>query len=463
MSSREELRRQLEEAQQTIDSLQEELDSTNHGLVTLTMELEQAREQYRQILNNVLEGIFQISPDGKRFIMANPALATMLGHNEPEDLTDRREISPEQIFEHPEEFHDIHHRLCNLEPVIRKEVKIRHRSDTPIWAMISIYPIHTGQDTSKHQDTGQEQEIGYFEGTLIDIDERKRSLQQLEETMSVFRKFVPDEFLQYLGRENVKDVRRGDKVKKTFTIMFTDIRSYATLSENMSADENFDFINDYIERVTPVIKKNRGFIDKFVGDAVMALFPVNPEDAIQAALDMQEAVIAFNHERKQEGRDPIEVGIGLNTGELMLGTVGDPERIQTTVISDHVNLASRIEDLTKQYHSPVLLSEFSLRQMDRPDLYNLRQLGKIKVKGKKEHIDVYEVIDGDNPQTAELKHRTREQFEEGLAKYFAGKYSSASLNFNAVLETNPDDKAARIYLTKAVQEMNRGLSDEETM
>jgi two-component system sensor histidine kinase ChiS len=164
-----------------------------------------------------------------------------------------------------------------------------------------------------------------------------------------YGRFVPHEFLKFLERESIVDVQLGDQVQKEMTVLFADIRSFTSLSERMSPKENFDFLNAYLSRVSPVIRNHNGFIDKYIGDAVMALFPQTADDAVQAAIEMQKQVSLYNSYRQENGYDPIAIGIGLHSGTLMLGTVGESQRMESTVIADAVNLASRLEGLTKVY------------------------------------------------------------------------------------------------------------------
>jgi two-component system sensor histidine kinase ChiS len=131
----------------------------------------------------------------------------------------------------------------------------------------------------------------------------------------------------------------------------------------MSPKDNFDFINAYLGRVSPVIRKHHGFIDKYIGDAIMALFPENADDAVQAAIEIHRQLVKFNQEREQFSLQPIKIGIVLHIGTLMLGTIGEEKRMEGTVISDAVNLASRLEGLTKMYGASILVSEAFLNEL----------------------------------------------------------------------------------------------------
>lgn len=289
------------------------------------------------------------------------------------------------------------------------------------------------------------------------VKERTAELVQLN---TAYQCFVPQEFLRLLNKESIIDITLGDQIKKRMTVMFADVRGWTTLSETMSPQENFKFINAYLKRVSPVIKAHNGFIDQYYGDGVMALFPGSPDDAVQAAIAMHEAVAQYNMERGKEGYIPIGIGVGLHIGNLMLGIIGSEERMQGAVVADDVNLASRLEGLTRIYGSSITLSETTFSQLNDPDRYRHRFVDKVRVKGKKKAVAVHEIFDGDPKDTVELKEQTKTLFEAGLRLYYDSKFSEASVQFSQVLQTNPEDKAARIYLERSARYMVNGAPDD---
>ena len=289
------------------------------------------------------------------------------------------------------------------------------------------------------------------------VKERTAELVQLN---TAYQCFVPQEFLSLLNKESILEITLGDQSKKRMTVMFADVRGWTTLSETMSPQENFNFINAYLKRVSPVIKEHHGFIDQYYGDGVMALFPDSPDDAVQAAIAMHGAVAEYNLEREKEGFRPIGIGVGLHIGNLMLGIIGSEERMQGAVVADDVNLASRLEGLTRIYGSSITLSETTFSQLEDPERYRHRFVDKVRVKGKKNAVAVHEVFDGDPPGVVELKDQTKALFEAGLHLYYDRKFSEASVQFNQVLQTNPEDKAARIYLERSARYMVSGVPDD---
>ena len=277
------------------------------------------------------------------------------------------------------------------------------------------------------------------------VQERTAQLARLN---LAYGRFVPHEFLKFLEKESIIDVNLGDQVQQEMTVLFSDIRSFTSLSEAMTPQENFNFINSYLGRVSPIIRQHNGFIDKYTGDGLMALFPETVEDALEAAVAMQQEVAAYNEYRRQRSHQPIQIGIGLHTGSLMLGTIGEAERMDTTVVSDAVNLASRMEGLTKIYGVSIIISDHSLFQLDQPTKYHFRFLDRVKVKGKQEAVAVFEIFNGDPENIIELKLRTRTNFEKGQLFYHSQEFAKAKTYFEQVLEESPVDIAAQLYLKR---------------
>ena len=217
-----------------------------------------------------------------------------------------------------------------------------------------------------------------------------------------------------LNKESIQEIRLGDQIKQQMTVMFADIRGWTTLSETMSPQDNFKFINGYLRRVSPVIEKHNGFIDQYYGDGVMALFPDNPDDAVMAAIAMHGVVDEYNEERKTYGLLPMGIGVGLHLGDLMLGIIGSEERMQGAVVSDDVNLAARLEGLTRIYGSSVTLSELTFSQLKDPHRYMHRFVDKVSVKGKKKPVSVYEVYDGDPNEVAGTERGDQRRIRSGF-------------------------------------------------
>ena len=284
---------------------------------------------------------------------------------------------------------------------------------------------------------------------LFDLNQNlEKSLDAELELTDAYGRFVPHQFLNLLGYESIIDVNLGDQVQEEMSVLFADIRDFTTLSETMSPQENFNFINAYLSRMEPAITSNNGFIDKYIGDAIMALFSDCADDAVKSGIAMLNILTDYNEHRQKIGYIPIQIGIGINSGSLMLGTVGGQSRMDSTVISDAVNLASRIEGLTKDYGVPLLISQETLERLRNPADYAIRIVDKVQVKGKSQYVIVYEVFDADPPGILAAKLANLPTYTEAMLLCDRKEFREAGKLFEECLRTNPTDRVARIYLKR---------------
>ncbi|MEG4105950.1 AAA family ATPase [Microcoleus sp. S13_C5] len=294
--------------------------------------------------------------------------------------------------------------------------------------------------------------IAYAIVAFQDITERKKAeterirfTDELFQLNKAYERFVPNQFLQFLEKSSIIDVELGDQVQLEMSVLFSDIRDFTTLSENMTPEDNFRFINSYLSRMEPVINENNGFIDKYIGDAIMALFSGEADHAVKAGIAMLHCLVEYNQNRANCGYPPIQIGIGINTGTLMLGTVGGQNRMEGTVISDAVNLASRVESLTKNYGVSLLITQSTYSRLENLSQYAIRTLDTVKVKGKSELVTVYEVFDADPPKIKAGKLATLELFAEARANYLEGKLAEAAGLFSECWRQNQGDRVSKIY------------------
>lgn len=217
------------------------------------------------------------------------------------------------------------------------------------------------------------------------------NIRALSQITQANQRFVPVQFLEILDKESITDVNLGDQVQKIMTVLFVDIRSFTTLSEQLSPKENFDFLNEYLGFMEPVIRAHDGFVDKFIGDSIMALFHQSPEDAISAALEMRIQLGYFNELLVAAGKPAIETGAGIHTGNLMLGVVGGKGRMETTVISDAVNLASRLEGLTRSYPARIIISEATVKSLSPEHPFEIDFMDEVWVKGRTGSVKIFAV------------------------------------------------------------------------
>jgi adenylate cyclase len=298
-----------------------------------------------------------------------------------------------------------------------------------------------------------------YEKNIREAKEKEEAMRRIYE---VTNKFVPHEFIRSLGKNVITDVQLGDQVEKIVTVLFSDIRDYTTLAEKMTPEENFSFVCSFNERIGPIIREHQGFINQYLGDAIMAIFPGNASDALTAAVKMQEAVQELNVNRVLKNKIPIKIGVGLHTGPLIMGITGDQDRLDATTIADTVNTASRLEGLTKHHKVNILLSEASVTNLVNQDAFHLRHLGPVQLKGKLDHINIYECFNGSDENEIRKKLTALPYFKQGMFDYFNKSFNEASDKFYRVLEIYPEDTTAKLFLGKASRYKDIGIPENWT-
>lgn len=273
-------------------------------------------------------------------------------------------------------------------------------------------------------------------------DGQEQMLTRLSAQNTSMERFVPRAFLQHLGKSSVEELRLGNNTLREMTMLFSDIRSFTMLAESMSPQDTFDFINSYLKQVGPLIREHGGFIDKYIGDAIMALFAESASDGLEAAIALQNEVVRYNQARARAGYSAIAIGVGLHRGMLALGTIGESERIETTVIADAVNVASRMEGLTKLFGAKIIVSDSVVANLERPERYRLRSLGRVQVKGASHDLEIFEVFDADSPELILHKVQSLDAFAAGIEAYAAGDFVEAELLFARISDAAPDDRVA---------------------
>jgi class 3 adenylate cyclase len=294
------------------------------------------------------------------------------------------------------------------------------------------------------------------------IEKQKQALDVQTKLTNSFARFVPEEFLSFLNKVSIVEVGLGDQIQKQMSVLFSDIRSFTTISEKMSPQENFNFLNSYLKSIGPLIRSNKGFVDKYIGDAVMALFPDEPDFAVDTALAMQNVVLEYNQKRKAAD-EPIEIGIGIHYGKMILGTIGEERRMQNTVISDSVNLASRIESLTKYYGVGILISDLLWNQIVNKSKYQYRVIDTVIVKGKNQPVNLIEILNPNTYPYAIPALELQEKFENAIQVYKARKIEEAVLLFEDIDKIlNSADRVTKIYLERCKDLLTNGIPADWT-
>ena len=238
------------------------------------------------------------------------------------------------------------------------------------------------------------------------------------------------------------------------TVLFSDIRGFTTLSEELGAQGTVSLLNEYFTVMVEYIQKEGGMLDKFIGDAIMAAFgiPLSHDDdedrAVRAAIGMINALHVWNRQRVAEGKKPVGMGVGLNTDTIVSGNIGSPKRMDYTLIGDGVNLASRLEGLCKKYYASILISENTYRRLK--GTYRIREVDRVQVKGKTESVGVYEVLDYHNEETYPGLIDVLNHFRDGLALYRRREWDRAIGCFNEALRINPHEQLCKMYIERCL-------------
>ncbi|WP_169433093.1 adenylate/guanylate cyclase domain-containing protein [Maridesulfovibrio zosterae] len=275
----------------------------------------------------------------------------------------------------------------------------------------------------------------------------KTETSVLEMTKS-YERFVPREFLHLLKKERYRDITLESNVRMIMGILFSDIRSYTHISESREPEEVLSFLNQYFQAINPAISQNRGFVDSFHGDALLALFQEKPDHAVKAAVDMRVQLAKFNQDREENDEERVDIGVGIHFGEVTLGTVGTTYRMQATVIGDAVNLAARIESVTKMFKIGIVVTGAALENMENPESFCIREIDTVRVKGKEHPVVLYEVFDNDSPEVRKAKSEMKDLMEQGLLLYKKGDFQKALDVFKICADACPEDSIPPIYIKR---------------
>lgn len=324
-------------------------------------------------------------------------------------------------------------------------VFISHQLSKPIKSMINAAKRIRHHDFSARVDVQSEDQLGMFARVFNNMSaELQQYSTNLENIIHSYARFVPMEFLKQLDLPSILDVKLGDQAEKTMAVLFCDIRSFTTTVETMSPQEAIQYLNNYLSIAAPIIREHKGFVDKFIGDSIMALFPQGANDALNGAIALLNKIAEYNLNTRQHA-NPVRLAMGIHSGKLMIGTVGEKERLEGTVISDVVNFAARLETTAKLLGVVCLFSEDSKKLLLADNKFEFRYLGKMKTKGKTVSIGVYEMLEALPEIEKQKKIKSRSLFEKAVKLFEQGQAQEATKLFKEILEQNPADNVARIY------------------
>lgn len=284
------------------------------------------------------------------------------------------------------------------------------------------------------------------------LDELRRQLEvrveertvQLAEVNRAIRRFVPYELIAAVGHPDVTTLRLGDAVSREVTILFTDVRGFTTRAERLPPDETFTFLNQLLSRLGPIVREHRGFVDKYIGDAVMALFLEDPVDAVRAAVAMQRATA-------EAGGDgaPVKIGVGIHHGTVRMGLIGEHDRLQATVISDAVNLCARVEGLTKELRAAVLVTGEVAARLPPELREDSRTLGRSPIRGRVGMVELFEVFAHEPDASRAEKRSSRAAFARAIALFEEGRRDEAASLLRSLGDASPDDGPLAWWVARA--------------
>ncbi len=317
------------------------------------------------------------------------------------------------------------------------------------WALSRILarPLHrlvrgvermAHMDMTAHVEVESNDEVGRlaraFNGMVEAVSGYAAGLQLLNRSID---RFVPYAFLKSLGHESVLTVKLGDQQVRDLAVLFCDIRAFTGISERMTPADTIRFLNSYLARISPVIEAHGGFIDKYIGDAIMALFQ-DGASAVRAGVAMAETLAAWNNERLQSGQEEVGFGIGVHSGSMVLGTVGTEQRMDGTVIADAVNIAARLETMTRQYETTMLVSASAWEGNGNSGL-RVRYLGRLALRGKREGVATYEVLSALPPSERKQREDFQEEMEAAIRQVETEGSQAAVEKLGSLVRMHPTD------------------------
>ncbi|MBF0369422.1 MAG: PAS domain S-box protein [Magnetococcales bacterium] len=419
------------------------LKTSTDKIISEARQLEQSESRLKAILEGVNNGILTVNPKGI-IESANPAACHLFGVD-ADKITGAliHHYLPELVFED----YDKYKRLFFG----------NGKKNDDFDGVATRLTGPDGNELILEVFAGEVDVRGLRFLTLIvqDVTARHQAEEALLLLNQAMERFVPKEFITILGHKEISDVALGDSTKKRMTVLVSDIRDFTSFSEQTSPDQVFKFINAYLQRLEPIISAHGGIIDKYIGDAVMALFPEDPMFAVEAAVEMLWDLAAHNLERQAKNLPAIRCGFGINTGNLMLGTIGGHERMENTAIGDSVNLAFRIESMTKSCSSPLLITHYTLLGMHTPERFSIRFADLVRPKGKRVPAFVFEVFDNDQEALREWKAQVKKPFEQGVSLFHLGEIDRALVLLKACENPNLHDPLLQSYFNRiAIRQLN---------
>ena len=286
-----------------------------------------------------------------------------------------------------------------------------------------------------------------------------RSLEKaIRDAKNMFERFVPPAYLRRIASKGLGAIRLGEADQQWVTILCCDIRGFTALSERFTPSQLIAFVNRLYERITRVVGERQGVIDKFLGDAVLCIFEGvdSAERAVMCGAKMLTTVASFNHEEGRPADHVVQIGIGVHTGPVILGTIGSSERMDSTVLGLTVNLAKRLEEATRSLGVDMLVTDQVANKLPMGHGHQIRRLGEACLKGFSEPVGIIEVCDHEPPGVRHLKSQVEPFIGEGIEFFKAGRFEAALLKFQMAQNIYPQDLPLQLLMTSTQGALDRG-------
>ncbi len=271
------------------------------------------------------------------------------------------------------------------------------------------------------------------------------------------RRFVPGGFLTSFGRTSIVEVNLNEAFEREMNVLFVDLRGFSKLSAKLGPRGTIGLINRYLSHVQPGIAAHGGFVGQYYGDGILALFPNEPDDALRGAIAMCRGLAAYNRDR---GPDfpALRFGMGLHSGPVILGTIGDPDHFQCSVVGDSVNLASRMENLTKHFSAMLVLDGSTRSRVVAMDQFLLRPLGSTLLPGHATAVEVYECMACYPQALQDSMMANHDAYAQALAAYRAGAWDQALERFEFCLERCEQDRVVHSFAQRCRDRSRSGMA-----
>ncbi|MBI3893302.1 MAG: GAF domain-containing protein, partial [Candidatus Wallbacteria bacterium] len=394
------------------------------------------------VLNNMSNGVMSVDTK-KRLTLANQAATRILEIEQPEIVS--RNIS-EVLGAGAEQFGEKFQRVMDSGQALTEyDRDYKTATGVDLSMNVSIQPL-------------KDQRTGATVGSVAILEDMTRE----KRTRSMMTRLLSKDVAERLLSGDWEALMKG--ARQDVTILFSDIRSFTTITEKIGAQETVMMLNEYFSHMVDAIFSFGGTLDKFIGDAIMAIFgapvhhPNNAVHAVHAAVEMGNRLRIYNDKRMREGKAPIYTGIGLSSGEVLCGTIGSEKKMEYTAIGDGVNLASRLESANKYYGTEVLISEFTFAKA--ADECRVREIDRVKVKGKHQGVTVYQLLGMRDAKFDEAREAMLGAYDEGMRWGGAHHFEKAHRCFIRAVEINPKDRPSNLWLERTAEMIKNPPPDD---